>query len=429
MGGLVVDMSRDEERVWPEWCNTLTVTPACVEECFGSDAFKDIDLQFLSLESINGRSKIDRLAKILAVLQATWFCIQFIVRMHQSLPVSLLELNTFAHSLCALLIYVLWWHKPGEIDDPFVMYTNESQALKNLCAAQWTLGASGKHYEMLCLYEDTSTGAKKLEWTPAFTHGGSETLMNFFRGRRGITLCPGSGEDWYLFRHNKERWLYFPRYPSTERFRLRVRGSQRPTVLLFAGQLIPGTREHIDDQFRSVEVDNITLERWRRALQSPEYQNNYTIWLRDRQPNFAWPRGLDSEDGPVIADELIKSLFMLLVTSLFYGGLHMLAWDSLVLKAKSTEETFWKLSCLLLMVLGPFAFSVWAGLKAWRGPDAHLHLNPTMSMILGILVVLVSLAYAMARVYLMVEIFFVIPYMDPGVYKMPNYAVYWPHFG
>src|SRR6266511_4626770 len=144
MGGLVVDMARDKERVWPEWCNTLTVTPACVEECFGRDAFKDISLHFLSLESIKGRNKVDQLAKFLTILQAMWFCIQFIVRMRQSLPVSLLELNTFAHSLCALIIYILWWHKPGDIDDPFVIYADESQALKDLCAAQWTLGASGK---------------------------------------------------------------------------------------------------------------------------------------------------------------------------------------------------------------------------------------------------------------------------------------------
>lgn len=160
---------------------------------------RDIGLQFLSLESIDGRSKVDRLAKFFAILQATWFCIQFIVRMHQSLPVSLLELNTFAHSLCALIIYVLWWHKPGGIDDPFVIYTHESQALKDLCATQWALGASGKHYEMLSPHEDESTGVKNIEWTPAYTHAGSET--NEFlswskrnnalsRQRRGLVYLP-----------------------------------------------------------------------------------------------------------------------------------------------------------------------------------------------------------------------------------------------
>lgn len=36
----------------------------------------------------------------------------------ERIPVSLLELNTFGHAICALLIYILWWEKPFEIDYP-----------------------------------------------------------------------------------------------------------------------------------------------------------------------------------------------------------------------------------------------------------------------------------------------------------------------
>lgn len=79
-------------------------------------------------------------------------------------------------------------------------------------------------------------------------------------------------------------------------------------------------------QFQSVEVDNITLEQWSRTFRHEEHCKNYAVWLRDRQPNFAWPRGLDSECGPEIAKELMNSLFMLLVTSLCYGGLYMPVW-------------------------------------------------------------------------------------------------------
>lgn len=425
----MVDMARDKQRVWPEWCNTLTVTPACVEECFGREAFKDISLDFLTLESINGRSKVDPLAKFVTIIQAMWFCIQFIVRMNQSLPVSLLELKTFAHSLCALISYILWWHKPGEIGDPYVVYTDKSEALRDLCAAQWSSGASGKHYEGQLLHKPQSRKVQSSAWTPTLTHGGSDSIMNFFRGRKGITLCPGSGEDWYIFQHHREVWLYFPRHPSTHQLKLRLPKLQKPTTHLKAGQLIPGTQERIHAQFPSVEVDTITMERWRRGLPNLSYHNNYAVWLRDRQPNFAWPRGLDGPDGPAIAEELIKSPFMLLLTSLCYGGLHILAWDSAVLRTKGAEETFWKLSCLLLMALGPMAFSVWASLKAWRGADAHLRLNNAISTVLGVFGILVALGYAMSRVYLIVEVFLVIPYMDTGVYEEPNYAIYWPHFG
>ena len=36
----------------------------------------------------------------------------------ERIPISLLELNTFGHAICALLIYILWWEKPFEVDYP-----------------------------------------------------------------------------------------------------------------------------------------------------------------------------------------------------------------------------------------------------------------------------------------------------------------------
>jgi hypothetical protein len=423
-----VNMSRDKERVWPQGCNILTITPACFEECFEKDAFKDIDLSFLTREKIGSRQKVDGLAKTLVIIQALWFCFQFSARIWQSLPVSLLELNTFAHSLCALFIYVLWWHKPGDIEEPFVIHTEESEALRNLCAAQWTSGATGKYYEGQEIGMTGSKTQQTSDWAPMFVHGGSELALTIFRGRKGITLSPGSGEDWYIFDH-VVRWFYFPHLPKTDRLNLRVRGVDTDTSRLEAGQLIPGTPVRVALQFESVEIDDITLKRWSRTFQGEEFTSNYTVWLRDRQPNFAWPRGLDSKDGPGIADELIKSLFMLLVTSLCYGALHMLAWQSGILRKNVADQVLWKLSCLLLMGLGPFALSVWTSLKVWGGADAHLRLNQTMSIAFAVFGVVALLAYIMSRVYLLVEIILVIPYMDPGVYQEPNFSVYWPHFG
>ena len=71
----------------------------------------------------------------------------------------------------------------------------------------------------------------------------------------------------------------------------------------------------------------------------------------------------------------------------------------------SLLETFF----LLLMALGPIALSVWAGLKAWRGAEAHLRLNQTMSIAFAIFAVVALLAYIFSRVYLLVEIILVIP--------------------
>jgi hypothetical protein len=52
---------------------------------------------------------------------AIWFCIQCLSRVSQGLAISLLELNTFGHAICSILIYSLWWHKPLDIEEPEVI--------------------------------------------------------------------------------------------------------------------------------------------------------------------------------------------------------------------------------------------------------------------------------------------------------------------
>jgi len=69
-------------------------------------------------EEIYDKSKANGFVKILACLQAAWFCTQIIVRMTSHLTISILELNTFAHALCTLLIYFLWWDKPLDVTEP-----------------------------------------------------------------------------------------------------------------------------------------------------------------------------------------------------------------------------------------------------------------------------------------------------------------------
>jgi hypothetical protein len=69
----------------------------------------------ISEDAVKERSKADGLAKALVCLQALWFIIQCFIRLSQKLSITLLELNTLAHSICALLVYIFWWHKPLDV--------------------------------------------------------------------------------------------------------------------------------------------------------------------------------------------------------------------------------------------------------------------------------------------------------------------------
>ena len=86
---------------------------------FTDEAGDGIDLSPIintSEEDIKDKSKASGLAKTLVCVQALWFCAQCISRVAENLPITLLELNTFAHALCTLLVYLLWWNKPLVVD-------------------------------------------------------------------------------------------------------------------------------------------------------------------------------------------------------------------------------------------------------------------------------------------------------------------------
>ncbi len=60
----------------------------------------------ISVEEVKDKSKGSAVTKILACIQATWFCMSCIARIAQHLPLSLLELNTFAHAMCTVVVYI-----------------------------------------------------------------------------------------------------------------------------------------------------------------------------------------------------------------------------------------------------------------------------------------------------------------------------------
>ncbi len=70
---------------------------------------------------IKDKSKQDGLAKALALLQVGWMLLQTLGRLATHIPISLLEVNTIGHILCAFIVYLLWWHKPREIHEPTVL--------------------------------------------------------------------------------------------------------------------------------------------------------------------------------------------------------------------------------------------------------------------------------------------------------------------
>lgn len=79
----------------------------------------------LSTADLEDRSKGDVFVKGAAVLQISWLVIQVFARTSEDLAISLLEITTIAFAACAIVTYILLWHKPQDVMTPtYVDATN-----------------------------------------------------------------------------------------------------------------------------------------------------------------------------------------------------------------------------------------------------------------------------------------------------------------
>ena len=93
----------------------------------------------ISEEEVKDKSKGSSLTKSAACIQASWFCLSCIARISQKLPLSLLELNTFAHALCTIIVYILWWRKPLDIEQPLLVHEDR---MRPLLAYMWMVSCN-----------------------------------------------------------------------------------------------------------------------------------------------------------------------------------------------------------------------------------------------------------------------------------------------
>ena len=115
MGGFVVDLDEVCQKDNTSFTNlprvTLTPRGIALLARYGY-------LPKISREDILDKNKSDNASRLLSVLQALWMFAQIIGRVASKLPVTLLEVNTLAHIICAIIFYLLWWNKPKLINEP-----------------------------------------------------------------------------------------------------------------------------------------------------------------------------------------------------------------------------------------------------------------------------------------------------------------------
>ncbi|KAK0472516.1 hypothetical protein IW261DRAFT_1343509 [Armillaria novae-zelandiae] len=78
-------------------------------------------------EELMDKSKGDALSKSISLLQTIWFVVQYFSRITLSLPTTPLETATLAFALLNFCNYILWWHKPLDVQHPLNFPTFETK--------------------------------------------------------------------------------------------------------------------------------------------------------------------------------------------------------------------------------------------------------------------------------------------------------------
>ena len=348
--------------------------------------------------------------------------------MAQRIPISLLELNTFGHALCALFIYFMWWDKPFEVDCPTIIH---DESVWGLRAATWMLDHRSPSVdnfrerfrafivsEGLISQDGEPDKARIIDdrhrleiWSRTFGLPGECSLYEVVRKDKVVQDDISNGNE---LRQRVDE-------DGDERFE---------SINLTLGRTVPGTGFKLElppqppstssdywseHPFPTINFSHSDLVRWRMAWNLSErdpggryYSDFFHELLVHRCGD--WP-----DFRNISGDTSLQIGFI--VATLTYGGLHMLAWSAHF--RSQTEQLLWRISAAMVMGGLPVIF-------------AALHLPNIIVFdyshnFMDLIIRLTICVYVLARAYLVVECFIGLSNLPGGVYDVPTWSSYFPH--
>ncbi|KAK6541795.1 hypothetical protein TWF694_007575 [Orbilia ellipsospora] len=420
-------------------------------------------------EEIHDKSKGDWLAKSLVCFQAFYIIIQAIARLAAHMPISLLEVNTIGHVICALTLYLLWWNKPLELDHPHILPYEQAMepiiSLMYMCspisenmgvseircmaykdpARLQTVDRKGSVYSSdLPQYTNFSVGSKARVDPKAFIGMGP--------AKRGIARS----DTRFDYKMEEKHCDVSPEHRCFMEL-------QTPDTILQHGPKYCRWAQSDIDHKRQPRVTSFEIERWRlagpaahqlwEACQERESYINYyfttsslgtflgeTYYLDHYIKNFA---GLSYLGHVNVHRDHLKSI--LAFTAFAYGSLHIAAWREHF--PTKFERTAWLVSAIFISCTGVLSFVLFLAKQKSAAFDRWINTMTTDSwefykrshmaqtntayfwqVVTSIGGGLILMAFGFARVYLVVEAFVSLRSVPSGVYDEPNWTGFFPHF-
>jgi hypothetical protein len=359
---------------------------------------------------IQDKSKANALAKVITCMQGGWLVIQCIARLAYQLPITLLEINTVGHVLCAFAIYLFWFSKPLDINEPTVISTVVSseklEDLERLCALMWM--GSSLSSKAITRHLKASDADSELE--SLLFYG---LRIGQFTGRHGLPTT-------------------IVKSPSEEKAKFKIYKSQ---ILDGTGFTLNPQSSRFSGIQRVIELDDTDIQRWRMAsrvlekkLRPDTYKEPAHTFVGGRFRDLVCGRCWDWPGRDLVGGEDTLGLYLPLATAL-YGGLHSAAWNAYF--PTSTERDWWRYSSIIAASSG----SVFSALSILsyliHRTTAAIHIRNSYLILSQSLIGLggwgLMVAFFVSRMFLVIEAFISLRKLPLAAYDTPRWLQDIPH--
>jgi len=398
MGGFAIDIDDVDERCASLFGNakrlTLTARGVLLLAQCGH-------LPEVSLHDIKDKNKADGLAKLLVCVQAGWMILQVISRAASGLPTRLLEIHVVAHVVCALIMYVLWWHKTRQVESPTIIKGDWLPL-----AAYMYLASRMSGEKPPGRFANFRTATPEL------------AKLAYFEGPEALNDS-----------HHVIHRLNTVDSAVNGQFKLLV--DDKPL-------------EHCREPMSPAPNMQLTSELKRLAVEAvvryPVLNSLFTHPIDMKDPRYSipyvselvQPNALDlPNDGLLRRTQSLIMGMVLWGASMAYGAIHVAAWDYFFPSA--LEQLFWRMSSIwvtfcaafwlvtnLLAHVFPLIDRVWVAYN-------HRKLGWLSTTVITLLCVLCGVSYLSSRAYIVVEAFVSIREVSKAVYDTPSWSQVFPH--
>jgi hypothetical protein len=427
MGGFAVEVDATQANFLPNPYTRLTLAPCALRKLAEVEPTL---ITGISERAIKDKSKASWLAKSLACLQACWFIVQVIGRAATSAPISLLEMNTFLHALCTLVIYLAWWHKPLDIEEPEV------------------IKATTEHTRSIIAWMIMQSDLSCVNQPPNEVSGMVSMLVH------SKDLFKKNSSERACHRFNEDDLPKSGQPSSNDGNQLEVHentNSNSTAPAMLPGQVVYGfylirNISSADMPREYLYLNPEQLECLRLADLLRKDSGSDDIWEPDRSDTSAdmvltHASNYDLNDdtltnfrgSTILTQRMHAKTFpvaIALLTGSIYGLVHLIAWNGPF--TSYAQRYFWRTSCILVAIpaLGA-TFATIPDVRLYLFPDesSHIYADFFFEYVYMWMWICMPLAYGPARIFLIVECFINISQLPPEVYKVPQWSQYIPHLG